>query len=459
MTDAMSVLSRSCATPHRYSRKWGVYTKSVARLPATSRTQAAAAVDDTATSTRVAELEAELSAAVRSAAEKQIALDNLDNNLDIVLAKAAQTESELRATIEQLELRIARLARDLEGTLEKANAQRLAAASASRAATLAEKQKAELMSELAAAIASLEAERKVGHEVLQTVGPLEARVSELSQLLKAAPSSEDYESLRAEHEALKKDSTASMQKSKLVIASLRRKVEEQQDVIRTLTEDIGSEETKNSQLRGQLVHVLEDRIESSAASTDDKPATAATATASAATAKPCASTEEPLVVIGTSTTPATTPAARRSTETENMTGSCTTRDGSRYRGGSAQSSRAARRAAAVSASVAMASDTPVMRSSAAYSRRQKRKSDAVDEEENDGEGDKENAAVLHPPVSNSGRSTKKSRTMRRQRGSSVLSPSKQLTQLGGGHTPTSRVSAMLTPIKRALRSRRGKKAA
>jgi hypothetical protein len=423
-----------------------VLTKSVARLPPASRTQAVDASEDNAkTATRVAELEAELSAAVRTAAERQA-------DLDRAVARAAQNESNMKATIEQLEQRVARLARDLEGTLEKANSHRLAAAAATQAASQAEKEKAKLMGELVSAIASLEAEKKVGYEVLQTVGPLEARATELTQLLSTVPSADDYERLRTEHETLKKDSLASMQKSKLVIASLRRKVDEQDTVIRTLTEDIGSEETKNSQLRGQLVHVLEDRIESSSSASssagcvEDKPAASGCAAAQSATTIFTATASSPAPV-------GQIEAAKEVGDDDESRSIETPKERS-----SMQSSRAARRSAAVSASVAMASSTRAMSAGAmSQPRRQKRKSDAVDDDHGDQEqGDKENDVVLPLPSKSTVRASKKSR---KQRGG-LFSPSKQHDVSGvarSAGTPTSRVSAMLTPIKRALRSRRGKK--
>jgi len=216
------------ATEAKYAKKWGVYTRSVARMPAVSRTQAGVADSDV--DSHVVALECDLQAqrAVTAA---------LQAEMDSVHIETAEREAKLSHEIERL------------WTMLDAREKELEKATKNQDEYLVMRDTAE----------------KLKKEVGEVVAHRDELAKENTRLSEAARtvsfSQTDFQKLREDHEDLKKGSTSDLQKSKLVIASLRRKVEEQKDEIETLRREIGSEESKNDRLRGQLISALDDRIE------------------------------------------------------------------------------------------------------------------------------------------------------------------------------------------------------
>lgn len=233
-------------TEAKYNKKWQAYSRSVARMPAVSRTLVAPKED---ADSRAANLELELQSqrAVVAALHSEMDTAQEEANFKIASLEAEKDELE-RSAIEKLKAQEdivhAQIATATEDVLHTAEERRLA-----------------FIGEIEDLKEQLGDSRQQIAELTSKNAELAEENVKLTTTLNSTVSKVDFDELRKEHTALKKNSTASMQKSKLVIASLKRKVEEQQDSIEALSKDIGSEETKYDHLRGQLAHALENRIE------------------------------------------------------------------------------------------------------------------------------------------------------------------------------------------------------
>eukprot|EP00041_Stephanoeca_diplocostata_P028029 m.783207 g.783207 ORF g.783207 m.783207 type:complete len:1328 (+) comp23293_c0_seq5:175-4158(+) len=261
------------ATESKFSRKWGVYTKSVARMPAQSRVggatepaketvcgipeEAVAEFQEkieqltTAKDSALAVLQDEvkmLTAEKESAAAK---ISALERNLEVTTAEW----QDMKNIVDSLQRDIKKKAEEIAFKNDEISELETQTVTLREKATRDKTRAKEHETRSRQLSAQVETQEKLLHN-------LQVQVAQQALELEGLPTVAVVDELKQALTQAEAERKSDALKHKNILMALKRKLKAKEDTIQTLTRAVQNETGKNDQLRGQLAGALEEQMDS-----------------------------------------------------------------------------------------------------------------------------------------------------------------------------------------------------